>query len=234
MNETTKELVLDAIKELVTIDQGWVPGPRMIAAGHALSITGGHCDITGFAPGIEPPVHYWVPSIAPSGLAFVTSERYPGWKGSVLVGALKARARSALGTLWPVSDASAQRVMGGFYRRLAAENQDAADHMVLRHPHLPQNLRGQRRQGPTGQTRPEGAKAAGRGQQIEIGEGDMAIDLRTGAIFRRRGQQQVRGVGQGNRGQDAADTESGHGLQELAALHDSPPPRWLSRHQAAT
>jgi imidazolonepropionase-like amidohydrolase len=37
------------------IDQGWVAGPRMIAAGHALSITGGHCDITGFAPGIEPP-----------------------------------------------------------------------------------------------------------------------------------------------------------------------------------
>ncbi len=36
------------------IDQGWVPGPRMIPAGHALSITGGHCDITGFAPGIEP------------------------------------------------------------------------------------------------------------------------------------------------------------------------------------
>lgn len=33
--------------------------------------------------------------------------------------ALKARARSALGTLWPVADESAQRVMGGFYRRLA-------------------------------------------------------------------------------------------------------------------
>jgi imidazolonepropionase-like amidohydrolase len=37
------------------IDNGWVIGPRMIPAGHALSITGGHCDITGFAPGIEPP-----------------------------------------------------------------------------------------------------------------------------------------------------------------------------------
>jgi imidazolonepropionase-like amidohydrolase len=37
------------------IDKGWVIGPRMIPAGHALSITGGHCDITGFAPGIEPP-----------------------------------------------------------------------------------------------------------------------------------------------------------------------------------
>jgi len=38
------------------IDEGWVVGPRVIPAGHALSITGGHCDITGaFAPGIEPP-----------------------------------------------------------------------------------------------------------------------------------------------------------------------------------
>ncbi len=37
------------------IDKGWVIGPRIIPAGHALSITGGHCDITGFAPGIEPP-----------------------------------------------------------------------------------------------------------------------------------------------------------------------------------
>ena len=36
------------------IDQGWVIGPRMIPAGHALSITGGHCDLTGFGPGIEP------------------------------------------------------------------------------------------------------------------------------------------------------------------------------------
>ncbi|MBL8331846.1 MAG: CHAT domain-containing protein [Rubrivivax sp.] len=34
--------------------------------------------------------------------------------------ALKARARSALGTLWPVSDDAANRVMSGFYRRLAA------------------------------------------------------------------------------------------------------------------
>ncbi len=36
------------------IDKGWAVGPRMIPAGHALSITGGHCDITGFGPGIEP------------------------------------------------------------------------------------------------------------------------------------------------------------------------------------
>lgn len=34
------------------IDAGMVPGPRMIASAHALGITGGHCDVTGWAPGI--------------------------------------------------------------------------------------------------------------------------------------------------------------------------------------
>lgn len=33
-------------------DQGLIAGPRVIAAGHSLGITGGHCDVTGFAPGI--------------------------------------------------------------------------------------------------------------------------------------------------------------------------------------
>jgi glucose/arabinose dehydrogenase len=40
--------------------------------------------------GLEQPLHYWVPSIAPSGMAFVTSDRYgPAMKGSLLVGSLK-------------------------------------------------------------------------------------------------------------------------------------------------
>lgn len=38
--------------------------------------------------GMEQPIHYWVPSIAPSGMAFVTSDKYKGWKGSLLVGSL--------------------------------------------------------------------------------------------------------------------------------------------------
>lgn len=38
--------------------------------------------------GIEQPLHYWDPSIAPSGMAFYTSDRYPEWKGSLFVGAL--------------------------------------------------------------------------------------------------------------------------------------------------
>jgi len=40
-------------------------------------------------PGMENPIHYWVPSIAPSGMDFVTSDKYPEWKGNILVGSLK-------------------------------------------------------------------------------------------------------------------------------------------------
>lgn len=39
-------------------------------------------------PGMEQPLHYWDPSIAPSGMAFVTSPLFPQWKGNMLVGAL--------------------------------------------------------------------------------------------------------------------------------------------------
>ncbi|PCJ98246.1 MAG: hypothetical protein COA50_01695 [Flavobacteriaceae bacterium] len=38
--------------------------------------------------GMEQPIHYWVPSIAPSGITFVTSDKYPAWKGNLLVGSL--------------------------------------------------------------------------------------------------------------------------------------------------
>jgi len=40
-------------------------------------------------PGMEQPLHYWDPSIAPSGMAFITSDVYPNWKGNLLVGSLK-------------------------------------------------------------------------------------------------------------------------------------------------
>lgn len=39
-------------------------------------------------PGIEDPKHYWVPSIGPCGMTIVTSNKYPGWKGNLLIGAL--------------------------------------------------------------------------------------------------------------------------------------------------
>lgn len=41
--------------------------------------------------GMEQPVLQWTPSIAPSGMAFYSGERFPGWRGNLLVGALKFR-----------------------------------------------------------------------------------------------------------------------------------------------
>lgn len=35
------------------IDKGWIEGPRILPSGHALGVTGGHCDVTGFAPGVR-------------------------------------------------------------------------------------------------------------------------------------------------------------------------------------
>lgn len=62
-------------------------------------ITYGRQYVTGFAIGegteradVVPALTTWVPSIAPSGMAFVTGDRYPAWSGQLLIGALKARA----------------------------------------------------------------------------------------------------------------------------------------------
>ena len=40
------------------------------------------------APGMEQPVTYWDPSIAPSGMAFYTGDQFPGWENQMFVGAL--------------------------------------------------------------------------------------------------------------------------------------------------
>jgi len=39
-------------------------------------------------PGMEQPLYYWLPSIAPSSFEYISSEMYPDWKGSLLAGAL--------------------------------------------------------------------------------------------------------------------------------------------------
>ena len=41
--------------------------------------------------GMAQPIHQWTPSIAPSGMAFYDGDRFPAWRGSLLVGALKFR-----------------------------------------------------------------------------------------------------------------------------------------------
>lgn len=39
--------------------------------------------------GMEQPLWHWTPSIAPSGMTFVTSDVYPEWQGKLIVGSLK-------------------------------------------------------------------------------------------------------------------------------------------------
>jgi aldose sugar dehydrogenase len=40
------------------------------------------------AEGLEDPIHYWVPSIGPSGMAFYTADAFPDWQGDLFVGGL--------------------------------------------------------------------------------------------------------------------------------------------------
>jgi glucose/arabinose dehydrogenase len=42
-------------------------------------------------PGLAQPVKYWVPSPAISGMTFYTGERFPRWRGDILIGALRGQ-----------------------------------------------------------------------------------------------------------------------------------------------
>ena len=42
-------------------------------------------------PGMVQPLYKWVPSIAPSGMAFVSGSQFPQWQGDLLVGALRGQ-----------------------------------------------------------------------------------------------------------------------------------------------
>ncbi|HLP37643.1 PQQ-dependent sugar dehydrogenase [Lacibacter sp.] len=39
--------------------------------------------------GMEQAETYWIPSIAPCGMTMITSDRYPAWKGNIMVGSLR-------------------------------------------------------------------------------------------------------------------------------------------------
>jgi glucose/arabinose dehydrogenase len=41
--------------------------------------------------GMEQPIYYWDPVIAPSGMAFYTGDAFPAWKGSLFIGALAGK-----------------------------------------------------------------------------------------------------------------------------------------------
>jgi aldose sugar dehydrogenase len=65
--------------------------------------------------GLEQPLHYWDPSIAPSGMAFLTSDIYPDWKGSLFVGALAGEHLHRL-TLDGTKVVASEKLFEGFGR----------------------------------------------------------------------------------------------------------------------
>ena len=60
-------------------------------ATHGREYVGGSIGVGSEAPGMEPPLLHWTPSIAPSGMAFYTGSEFPRWRGDLFVGALKGR-----------------------------------------------------------------------------------------------------------------------------------------------
>ncbi|MES2187602.1 MAG: PQQ-dependent sugar dehydrogenase [Pseudomonadota bacterium] len=68
--------------------------------------------------GMEQPLHHWTPSIAPSGMAFLTSSRYGGdWKGSLFVGSLKFHYLDRI-TLAKGAVVSEQKLLGDLDERI--------------------------------------------------------------------------------------------------------------------
>ena len=56
--------------------------------GYGVNYDGTRAHESSAKPGMEQPIKYWVPSIAPSGMVFYTADLFPAWKGNLFVGAL--------------------------------------------------------------------------------------------------------------------------------------------------
>ena len=68
-------------------------------------------------PGVQAPLWHWTPSIAPSGMAFYTGDLFPGWKDSLLNGALKFELLSRL-TLKGDTAVKEERLLQGLRERI--------------------------------------------------------------------------------------------------------------------
>jgi glucose/arabinose dehydrogenase len=58
--------------------------------GYGIDYSGARIHETSAKDGMEQPLKYWVPSIAPSGMAFYTGTLFPKWNGNLFTGALRS------------------------------------------------------------------------------------------------------------------------------------------------
>lgn len=80
--------------------------------------------------GLEQPIHYWDPSIAPSGMAFYTGDKFPKWKGNLMVGALRYQlvARLVLNGEKVVKE---ERILSGLGERIRDVRQGPDGYLYL-------------------------------------------------------------------------------------------------------
>lgn len=67
--------------------------------------------------GMEPPLHHWTPSIAPSGMAFYDGDAFPRWRNNLFVGSLKFRYLARL-TLDGTRIIAEERLIAGDFGRI--------------------------------------------------------------------------------------------------------------------
>jgi len=80
--------------------------------------------------GMEQPVYYWDPVIAPSGMIVYTGDRYPGWRGSFLVGSMQPGALVRL-TMDGGRVASEERYLGELRERIRDVQQGPDGYVYL-------------------------------------------------------------------------------------------------------
>jgi glucose/arabinose dehydrogenase len=80
--------------------------------------------------GMEQPVYYWDPVIAPSGMAFYTGDVYPGWKGSILIGSMSPGALVRL-TMEGGRVAREERYLGELRERIRDVQQGPDGHIYV-------------------------------------------------------------------------------------------------------
>ena len=103
---------------------GW----PVIAYGRHYS--GGEIGVGTHKQGLEQPVYYWDPSIAPAGMTFYSGDKFPKWKGNLLVGALKFRLLSRL-TLKGEQITGEERMLEGLDERIRDVRQGPQGYIYL-------------------------------------------------------------------------------------------------------
>lgn len=84
---------------------------------------GGQIGVGTEAPGFEQPVHYWDPSIAPSGLVVYEGDMFPEWRGDLIAGALKFQLLSRLDRDESGAITGEERMFEGEFGRIRDVNQ---------------------------------------------------------------------------------------------------------------